>query len=555
MFEKHSFVHGPWRGEISSSYRDQLETLLELASQTGSGSIIKEGKGRTIRVIESPLGKVCLKEFRNNRLRDRLCVFFRGTRAHSEWKHHTCLADQGVPVPTPILWAECSGESPDRRGILISQYIDSSFLLSDLVDGKISLSADEKRGVLEQLGRSLALLHRAGGRHDDPHGGNILVSIRTDSVQVLLTDLQEVALKGHLSWRERLTNLGGFLGGLATRLRTVDKQRCLRAYLYTQGDWAPVFRNEQEARRSMAKAVEFYAARHFRRAWRSRLAKCQEHTRHFHRLQAGDYTGWIRASWDSPVLCQALADPNGLLASDQAFIVKDTPTTTVARLALKGVEGPLFIKRYNRKGIWERFKNLFRRSRAIRVWRSAYALELLGIPTPETVCVLERRIGPLKMESFILTRWVEQGMGLDEFYRLRYGNPRLSPAQKKEKRLLEREVASLFSSLHRNRLSHGDLKGRNVILDPTLPAPFHPQFVDLDAMTLYPVRFRRSRINDLSRLLFSLYPHATPVSQIRFFREYARSSPSLWWERRRWWKAIQRRTFRKLKEKQQPLRP
>jgi len=246
-------------------------------------------------------------------------------------------------------------------------------------------------------------------------------------------------------------------------------------------------------------------------------------------------------------------DPNALISSDQSLIVKDTPTTTVARLELEGLEGPLFIKRYNRKNWWERTKNMFRRSRAIRVWRSAYALELLGIPAPESVCVLERRIGPLLLESFVVTRWVEKGMGLDEFYRLRYGGPFTSPSHNRERKLLEREVAGLFRALHRNRISHGDLKGRNVLLDPARPAPFNPQFVDLDAMTIHPLRFRRSRINDLSRLLFSLYPVASPVSQIRFFREYARDNPSLWLERRRWWQAIQRRTYRKLREKQLPF--
>ncbi len=550
MPEIQLFKRGSWTGEIACPYLIHLDRLLDAVEQADPRTMIKNSKGRMIWVAQSPVGPLCVKEFHNYRLRDRFSAFFRGTRAHSEWHNHTQLAGRGVPVPTPILWAEQSNAPTGRRGILVSQFITPSFALSDVIDGKVVITAQEKRRVLEQMGKTLALLHRAGGRHDDPHGGNILISLHPGSVQVFLTDLQEVALKGRLGWRERLMNLGSFLGGQATRLRTVDKQRCLRAYLHLLDDWRPVFRHEGEARCSMAKAVEFYAARDFRKCWRSRIAKCQEHTRHFHRFRAGDYTGWIRASWECDVLQRALDDPNGLIASDKAFVVKDTETTTVARLEIAGIETPLFIKRYNRKDWWERTKNLFRRSRAIRVWRSAFALEILGIPTPETVCVLEHRKGPLLLESFILTRWVDQGMGLDEFYRLRYGGQVQSITQKKEKRLLEREVAGLFRTLHQNRISHGDLKGRNVLLDPSQGAPFSPQFVDLDAMTIHPLRFRRSRVNDLSRLLFSLYPLASTMSQVRFFRDYSQGNSALWAQRHRWWNAIRKRTLRKLREKQ-----
>jgi tRNA A-37 threonylcarbamoyl transferase component Bud32 len=555
MVDIRCFRKGSWTGEIAASCFVHLGALLESFDRVNSGEILKEGKGRMIWVVPSPLGPLCVKEFHNYRLRDRICAFFRGTRAHSEWLNHTRLADRGVPVPTPILWAEQSGGSAGRRGILVSQYISPCFPLSDLFDGRVVLTPGGKRCVLEEMGKTLALLHRAGGRHDDPHGGNVLVENSPGSVRVWLTDLQEVALKKRLSWKERLKNLGGFLGGHATRLSVVDKQRCLRAYLQILDDWVPAFRHEQEARRSMAKAVEFYAARDYRKRWHSRIAKCQEDGRRFHAFRAGAYTGWVRASWDHPRLRQACMDPNALIASEAAFVVKDTPTTTVASLQLDGLEGPLFIKRYNRKSIWERTKNLFRRSRAIRVWRSAYALEMLGIQTPESICVLERRVGPLLLESFMMTRWIDQGMGLDEFYRLRFGGAMLSPSQRREKRLLEREVAGLFRSLHQNRISHGDLKGRNVILDPNQPAPFNPQFVDLDAMSIRPLRFRRSRINDLSRLLFSLFPTASLLAQVRFFREYARGNPSLWLERRVWWRAIQKRTDRKLQEKHLSLRP
>jgi serine/threonine protein kinase len=176
-------------------------------------------------------------------------------------------------------------------------------------------------------------------------------------------------------------------------------------------------------------------------------------------------------------------------------------------------------------------------------------LELLGISTPLTVCALERRRGPLLLEAFLFTVWIEGGMGFDDFYRDRCAPDAATPLDPETRRALEKEVARLFRNLHSHRISHGDLKGRNVLLNLKQPGPFEPQFVDLDAMSLSPLRFRRSRVNDLSRLLFSVYPIPTLRTQVLFFREYAKGNADLWKERRVWWKAIAKRTQRKLGEK------
>jgi tRNA A-37 threonylcarbamoyl transferase component Bud32 len=274
-----------------------------------------------------------------------------------------------------------------------------------------------------------------------------------------------------------------------------------------------------------------------------------EEGKRFHRLKVGEYTGWIRRGEDSPELRKALADPNGWLESESCRILKHNATTTVARAALPGQNQTFFLKRYNRKDAWEKTKNLFRYSRALKVWRAGYALEILGIPTPRVICALEKRQGPLVLEAFILTEWLEGGVGLDDFYRERCGPRSGNPLPEKDRRELEKTVAHLFATLHSHRISHGDLKGRNVLLDPSRPAPFDPRFVDLDAMTLSPRRFRRARVNDLARLLFSVYPIPCLLRQVRFFKDYSRGDKETWESRRKWFGKIRSRTTRKLKEK------
>ncbi|MBV6483548.1 MAG: hypothetical protein DIKNOCCD_03330 [bacterium] len=544
----HSFSNPHWRGQIHATYAGHLDLILQIIDRADSTSILKTGSGRKVWVAESPWGSLCIKEIASTGLRGLFRRVFQGDPGAREWSNQVSLASAGAPVPAPILWA-ASRTTAGRRGVIVSFFLEGAVPVSDYVDGRVPLREGEKRELLEAAGRALGQLHQAGCIHQDPHGGNMLVLRSLSPVQIFFTDLKDIQLKKSLTWRERILNISEFLGGLAPRLSLTVKQRGLKAYLDVVRDWQPAFRNESEARRSMARAIEYYAARDFRARWRSRLAKCQEHGKRFHRLRTGAYQGWIRATWDSPSFRALLADPNGLFQSEKAIVVKDTPTTSVACYQNPELPGPIFMKRYNRKSAWERFKNLFRRSRAVRVWRSAFALETLGIPTPEAVCVLEKRYGPLLLESFVFTRWVPGGIGLDDFYNEQYGHSLLSACKRQDKKILENAVARIFRDLHSNRISHGDLKGRNILLDPSKSAPFAPCFVDLDAMCLHPIRFRRSRINDLSRLLFSLFPTAGVKDQIRFFKVYAFREPCLWKQRKKWWQAIRKRTSRKLREK------
>lgn len=543
-----SFSRPPWQGQIHAAWADHLDEILEALNHNVPVEVLKEGSGRKVWVASTPSGLLCVKEAVSKGVQGFFRRIFRGAPGVREWRNQLFLASAGAPVPQPILWA-VKRSSSAHCGVIVSSFLQDAVSISDYVDGRVRFEKGEKKKLLGAVGKALGQLHQVGCLHQDAHGGNMLVLRNQTPIQVFFTDLKDIRLKRSLTWQERIRNLGEFLGGLSPRLSLTVKQRGLMAYLKVIQDFQPAFRNEMEARRSIARAIEYFAARDFRSRWRSRLSKCREHGKRFHRLCAGSYRGWIRTSWDHPSLRTRLENPNDLFQSERTLVVKDTPTTSVACYLDPELPGPIFMKRYNRKSLWERFKNLFRRSRAVRVWRSAFALEILGIPTPETVCMLERRIGPILLESFVFTAWIPDGIGLDDFYRERYGHAHLSASELEEKRILEIAVARLFRDLHSNRISHGDLKGRNIILDPSQPAPFAPSFVDLDAMSLHPVRFRRSRINDLSRLLFSLYPTAGVKDQIHFFKVYAFREATLWKRRKKWWRAIQRRTSRKLREK------
>ena len=545
MTEFKPFRRRSFRGEVHADSLDNLDTLLDRLVSPDRSVVLKQGRARIVWVEEVSGAPYCFKEYLCAKATDRIAAAIRGTRARREWERLKRLFESSVPVPQPILWAD----TPGAGGWVVTRYLTNTLPLSEAVERKGEFTPEARRRVAERLGDALGRMHRAGARHDDLHPGNILVRMEPTHPEPFLVDLHQVALRRSFSWGARLRNLGRLLGGLQDKLEPSSKQRSLKSYLETLSDWNPPFEVEREARRSMGNAIEKFARRDFEKRWRKRLDKCQEAGKRFHRARAKEYTGWVRAEWDSPELLSRLENPNAWIESEDCRVLKHTPSTTVACGRLPDAGLKFFIKRYNRKSIWERTKNLFRRSRSMKVWRSGFALELLGIPTPEPVCAIEKRRGPFLLESFILTEWVEEGIGFDDFYRERCSPDAANPLSAQDRRSLEREIARLFRRLHAHGISHGDLKGRNVLLDPHAPAPFDPRLVDLDAMRLRPVRFQRERINDLSRLLFSVYPLPSTLRLVRFFREYAKYDPTLWRDRRNWWKKIDRRTRKKLKEK------
>jgi tRNA A-37 threonylcarbamoyl transferase component Bud32 len=531
---------------VAEEAEPHLALILALLDQGPQAPVLKDRSARKVWTAASPAGPLLIKQFRYPRLENRILRKVRGSRAFREWRNQYTLLDRGAQVPRPLLYAAGEGQGGVPTDYLVMEYLDKARSVHELVHSGKLPSGAARREILKAMGISLARFHHAGGWHGDPHLGNLLLDESKQSPRILVIDLYEASLGRSVAWRQRLKDLGGFLGGLSSWFRTVDKQIILRAYLGTLDDWNPPFPALREAARSMGRAVEFYAARSYRRMWRSRIAKCQEESNLFTRLDLGGYRGWVRRSWDTPGLRETLRDPNACLESPNARVVKHTGTTTVARLDIRDLPGPLFIKRYNRKDAWERTKNLFRRSRGMRVWRHSFALEMLGIPTPQTVCVLEKRRGPLLLENCIVTRWTDGGTGLDDFFREHYLNKSWSEEQRHEAGLIERRVIQLFQELHGHRISHGDLKARNIIAAPDEPPPFNPEFVDLDPMTLRPWRFRRERVNDLARFLYSLYPPQYRSRQIRIFLRYARLFPDVWRQRHRWWARILRRMKKKM---------
>jgi len=164
----------------------------------------------------------------------------------------------------------------------------------------------------------------------------------------------------------------------------------------------------------------------------------------------------IRASdaLDPALRAELCRDPDALLQCGTLLKPPEArERCTVVRLA------PPFeswvMKRYNRRGLVHTSTHAIMRTRAAWCERGARVLSSVGIPTPSVGAVVERRIGPFRLESWLVSAHVE-GQSLRDLARAgdRETIGRLIP-----------QIVDIYARLGRVRAGHQDLKGANLLID------------------------------------------------------------------------------------------
>ena len=203
--------------------------------------------------------------------------------------------------------------------------------------------------------------------------------------------------------------------------------------------------------------------------------------RHFTRLVVYDRRD------GSGALSDLLHDPDRHLTSQENRILKSDLASTVG---LTEVDGrTLVIKRYNIRSIGHAIKRSLRRSRASICWHNAHRLLAYGIDTPRPVGFIEERFGPVRRRSYLITEHVPGEVCLS-FVR-----------SNKDEELLAKVInglVTIFHTLAKRRLSHGDFKATNIIIRDGRPV-----LIDLDAMHRHrwAFVFRRAFERDKQRFL------------------------------------------------------
>ena len=378
------------------------------------------------------------------------------------------LAEQRVNTPQLLAHGLAAGEG----GWLLYEYLDNAQGSGDAwetVADQAPLS-DAQQAVLADTLGAVAELHARGLWQTDPL--NHLLRHRGRLYWVGGQSLGAQTPGQPLSRDRVLANLGGLFARLPASLQPFIEE-LLVCYLLANGEHA----------------LPLEALQHeIDKARRGRLQRLLKDVRRdcaafsVQRSFAG-----LRAvvRREEPRLKAILDNPEAAMAGGE--ILKPGSGSTVVRV--QTAAGPVVIKRYNAKGWSHWLRYALGPSRAVRSWVSGHRLEWLGLGTPRPLAVLEIRRCGVRFSSYLITESLDRN---DLFAHLK---PDLEgiPGQA-ELQALE----DLFTTFLRERISHGDLKGSNLLWDGT-----RWLLLDLDAMRQHgsELCFRYAYAKDRARLL------------------------------------------------------
>lgn len=342
------------------------------------------------------------------------------------------LHEAGVATPDLLL----AGALPAGGHVLLTRFLDGAVSLAEAWTPLASLPAGH-REALAGLCPAFAMLgnlHASGLVQEDLHLGNFLR--HEDRLYVIDGDAVLAITPGKpLHEDAAVPNLALLLAQLPVAWDDC-REPLLEAYGKGGGACIAAGRRlEQEVKRLRAWRLQDYLGKTLRDCTLFCVSRS--------------------ALRFSSVLREAREDLSALLASPDTVIrngklLKDGRTCTVAQVA-QG-ERLLVVKRYNLKSFGHALMRFWRPSRAWHSWREGHRLLFFGLATPRPLALIEERIGPWRRRAFLINAFCP-GDSLLQCLR----------ADREPDAALAREIVSLFETLHRLCISHGDLKASNLL--------------------------------------------------------------------------------------------
>ncbi|MER0043962.1 lipopolysaccharide kinase InaA family protein [Pseudomonas sp. MGal98] len=380
------------------------------------------------------------------------------------------LAQQGLCTPLLLEHGVAGGEG----GWLLFEFLEGARSLADdwqAVAGQAWLSDAQQQVLGEALG-VIGQLHSRGLWQEDLHLDNLL---RHDGRLHLIDGggIRAETPGQPLSRDKVLGNLGLFFAQFPGAIDSFVEELLVH-YLLVNGEHAlPLEALLKAVARARATRMQAYMAKIERECTAFRVWRGPS------RLQV------VRREEDT-ALAPILADPDAAIAAGEPL--KLGGSSTVARIEQAGRQ--LVIKRYNIKGFAHWLRRFWRPSRAWHSWCEGNRLAFLGIATPKPLAVLERRTLWLRRQAYLIT---EHTPGMDIIARFApCGADQLPPEADLQ------ALEALFAALLRERISHGDCKGNNILWQDGRWA-----LIDLDAMQYHgqASSFKTAYGRDRARLL------------------------------------------------------
>jgi hypothetical protein len=337
-----------------------------------------------------------------------------------------------------------------------------------------ALAFGEKRQLVQSLAAHLAGAHHAGRGVRNWSAAMLRIQRRPSDWRVL-SHGRSRTLPRLGRERAQMGELAYLYADLLPQVGRAWSLRFLNDYLQSPG---------RDVRRRWLAAVEKRALGIARRRWRRQTRLAFGDGREFIRETRGAFRIYRRHDVPPDALAALVADADGVLGMGETLFGRGHDCLTT-RVVIAGQ--PYLLKRYECRGLWNRFRHLFRRSRGLRYWLAARAFQLRGVPLPQPCLCLEERRLRILLRSYTLTEFFE-------------GSARLSDVYQSETEAWRRDIlvrlAMVFGRLHRFGGIHGDTNWDNILIRPQ-GNDVTVTLVDLDGSCILPWPFPGRMVKDI----------------------------------------------------------
>ena len=537
---------------------------INLWISNGSAILVKTNPARTVYRVDLPGGTVFIKHCKITGLRSWAREVIRLPKARLEFENSLALRQRNIPAVEPLAWGHLNSRKPGESFLITRGHAGAVPFIHFLEHVLPKLPPDEYREVCHQiareLGRFVALLHDAGITHPDPHPGNLLFEFSPSrKPRFALIDLHAIWIARPLGWVESRDNLVLFNRWFQLRATRTDRTRFWHSYRRARKRLPPP---TDCTLRSGAIELERETVASNLRFWAARENRCLQLNRHFQKICKGHVRGWAVRDIPSTFLQQLLADPDAPFANympesnqgpdrQQAYLLKDSPTSTVVEMTMPGPDGPMpvVLKRVNVRSSVTLIKNMLRQSQVLRSWMNGHALRDRRLSTPRPLVAFHRYRFGLPAEGYLLTEKVPGAVAIDvasasSLSQVGESNPeQLAKGVGVEFARVSNSLARLLRAMHDRDVSHRDLKAANILL----ANGSEPMLIDLVGVRTQVRLTDTQRAKELARLNASFLnsPHVNLSDRLRFLRAYLSAGPGLGVDWKNWWEMICRATAAK----------
>jgi len=300
----------------------------------------------------------------------------------------------------------------------------------------------------------LATQHVMGIRQQDLHLGNMLVK----NHKIYTLDAGSVDfLYQPLNLKLSLHHLALFFSQLGAGTQVL-RHKLFALYCKSRG-W--------QIKQNTLLQLERLTKKYLKQRLLNYQNKVLRNSSQFKKIKNLTTTIYLDKKFESEKFNLLLKNPE-LAFKNKNNLLKNGNSSTVAKYSIGDKQ--FVVKRYNVKNTIHWLRRCLRITRAQKSWQCAHILSLAGIATAPPVACIEKRFCGLRGKSYFVMEYIP-GENLAEYFS--------TPIEKlPHPRKLAERIMLLIKQLTELKLSHGDLKATNFIVNGD-----YPILIDLDGMT------------------------------------------------------------------------